>query len=344
MQIIFFGTPQFAVPTLKRLLEHPSFEVIGIVTQPDKRRGRGSQLIPSAVKKFVLDCQIPIWQPKRLKKAQNVLAALRQAEADVFVVVAYGQILAPEVLAMPKLGCINVHGSILPQYRGAAPIQWSLYYGERETGITTMLMNEGMDTGDMLFKAYTPIHLLDNAYQIAEKLAPLGAELLVDTLEQLRTQQWQQFPQNEAEATYAPLIQKSDYSINWSRSAIAIHNQVRGFYPNCVSAFRDSSLKVMATVPLGDDYWTALPEKFQVLQQKWQNLAYLSGKPGEIVANIKNFGPLVQTGEGLLLLTEVQLSGKRPQSGWNFVNGTHLGVGERLLISKTQDDLLIFLS
>jgi methionyl-tRNA formyltransferase len=143
MRVVFFGTPQFAVPSLERLDNHPEFEVLGVVTQPDKRRGRGNQLTPSPVKAVALTHQLPVWQPKRVKKNAETLTQLRQTEADVFVVVAYGQILSQEILDMPKLGCINVHGSILPKYRGAAPIQWCLYHGETETGITTMLMDAG---------------------------------------------------------------------------------------------------------------------------------------------------------------------------------------------------------
>ncbi|NEQ21603.1 MAG: methionyl-tRNA formyltransferase, partial [Microcoleus sp. SIO2G3] len=168
MRVVFFGTPQFAVPSLERLVNHPKFEVLGVVTQPDKRRGRGNQLTPSPVKAVALTHQLPVWQPKRVKKNAETLTQLSQTEADVFVVVAYGQILSQEILDMPKLGCINVHGSILPKYRGAAPIQWCLYHGETETGITTMLMDAGMDTGAMLLKAYTPIQLLDNAHQLAQ--------------------------------------------------------------------------------------------------------------------------------------------------------------------------------
>ncbi|MGP0128341.1 MAG: methionyl-tRNA formyltransferase [cyanobacterium endosymbiont of Rhopalodia musculus] len=328
MQVIFFGTPQFAVPTLQRLLDHSHCEVIGVVTQPDKRRGRGKQLIPSAVKKVALQHNLPVWQPKRVRNAQKTLSELRGAQADAFVVVAYGQILSPEILSIPKLGCINVHGSILPQYRGAAPIQWSVYHGEQQAGITTMLMDEGMDTGDILLKFVKPIGLLDNSHKIAEELAQNGADLLLETLQKLEAGDIVATPQNPAEATYAPLIQKSDYEINWSKPAIAIHNQVRGFYPNCITNFRDRSLKIMATIPLEDIDWESLPSAVQPLRQQLTNLPTLQGKPGEILSNLKNFGPVVQTGEGLLLLQEVQLSGKRRQSGWDFLNGTHVNVGE----------------
>jgi methionyl-tRNA formyltransferase len=328
MQVVFFGTPPFAVPTLERLLDRPDFDVLGVVTQPDKRRGRGNEMMPSAVKKVALKHNLAVWQPKRVKKDRATLDKLKESGAGAFVVVAYGQILSPEILAMPELGCINVHGSILPKYRGAAPIQWSIYNGETETGITTMLMDEGMDTGDMLLKAYTPIGLLDNAYQLAATLAELGADLAIETLLKLEQRELTPIPQDDSQATYAPLIQKSDYAIDWSRTALQIHNQIRGFFPNCVATFRDRSLKILATVPLGETYLPQLPVELQILEDKWTALASLTGQPGEIVSNLKNLGPVVQTGEGLLLLTEVQLAGKRPQSGWNFVNGMRLSVGE----------------
>ena len=327
MKTVFFGTPQFAVPTLQSLIEHPEFEVVAVVTQPDKRRGRGSKTIPSPVKKVALDHDIPAWQPKRVKKSQATLAKLREANADAFVVVAYGQILSQEILDMPRLGCINVHGSILPAYRGAAPIQWSIYNGDRETGITTMLMDQGMDTGDMLLKAYTQIDLLDNSWDIAIKLADQGADLLIETLLKLDSNSLTPIQQNDDEASYARLIEKADHIIDWSQNAIAIHNQVRAFYPSCITSFRGQQLKVKATIPLVKEYLVQLPEQ---LQAKWQELEELSGYSGQIVSNIKNFGTLVQTGSGLLLLTEVQLAGKKSQSGWDFVNGMRLSVGEKL--------------
>ncbi|CCQ63849.1 methionyl-tRNA formyltransferase [Crocosphaera watsonii] len=330
MQVIFFGTPQFAVPTLQKLLDHPRFNVIGVVTQPDKRRGRGKQLIPSAVKKIALNHNIPIWQPKRIKKDQDTLSQLKNSQADAFVVVAYGQILSLEILQMPKVGAINVHGSILPQYRGAAPIQWCLYNGDRQTGITTMLMDEGMDTGDMLLKAYTDINLFENAYQIAEKLANQGADLFIETLEKLESNEIQAVPQNNEEATYASLINKDDFIVEWNKSAIAIHNQIRGFYPNCFTSFRDDKLKIMATIPMDDDYLQSLDESYQELNNQLKSLDKTIGKPGEVIGLIKNFGPVIKTGKGLLLLSEIQRSGKRPQSGWDLVNGTHLKVGELL--------------
>jgi len=330
MKIVFFGTPQFAVPTLNKLLEHPDIEVLAVVTQPDKRRGRGSQTLPSAVKKLALEHNLAIWQPQRIKKERETLDKLRDTQADAFVVVAYGQILSSEILAMPKLGCINVHGSLLPQYRGAAPIQWSIVNGDRTTGITTMLMDVGMDTGDMLLKAETEIKLLDNADDLAATLASQGADLLVDTLFKLQQQAIKPIPQDNNQATYARLIDKADFAIDWLKSAVEIHNQVRGFFPNCAATLQDKKLKIIATVPITDSTIDDLPEAYSSLKTQYPELVGLAGKPGEIVQNIKNLGAVVRTGSGLLLLTQVQLAGKRAQSGWDFVNGMRLAVGTQI--------------
>ncbi len=335
MKLVFFGTPQFAVPSLETLLARPEFELLAVVTQPDKRRGRGNELSPSPVKIAALAQGLPVLQPRRIKKETETLEILRQLGADAFVVVAYGQILSPEILAMPRLGCINGHGSILPKYRGAAPIQWCLYHGERETGVTTMQMDAGMDTGPMLLKATTPIQLRDNALDLAGRLSQITADLLVETLLGLEAGQLTPQQQAEAEATYAPLIQKSDYLLDWSRSAIALHNQIRGFYPNCSTTLRDLGLKVSATLPLSQAETpelssvaelTALLDQIAQLQATQPELT----RPGKVVGLFKNQGAVIQTGEGLLLLQAVQLAGKRAQSGWDFANGTRLQLGESL--------------
>ncbi len=328
MKIVFLGTPQFAVPTLERLLSYETFEVAAVVTQPDKRRGRGNDLIPSPVKSVAVAHKIPVWQPQRIKKDTEVLELLRLSGADAFVVVAYGQILSQEILDIPRLGCINGHGSLLPQYRGAAPIQWCLYHGEAETGITTMLMDAGMDTGAMLLKAVTPIALFDNAQDLAKTLAAITADLMVDTLLGLEQGSIQPIPQDNQQATYAPLIRKENYGLDWTKGAIALHNQVRGFYPNCVTTFRDQLLKVTATVPLNGDR-ASLPLELQ----QYERSDSRETAPGTVVELLKNQGAIVQTEEGLLLLKEVQMAGKRSQSGWDFVNGTRLQVGEVLTTS-----------
>ncbi len=330
MKLVFFGTPQFAVPSLERLLLQPDIAVMGVVTQPDKRRGRGNELVPSPVKAIALQHQLPIWQPSRIKKDPETLALLRAAEADAFVVVAYGQLLSQEILDMPRLGCINAHGSLLPKYRGAAPIQWSLYHGEAETGVTTMLMDAGMDTGAMLLKATTAIGLFDNAVDVAKRLAVQSSELLVHTLAGLQLQTLQAVPQDPQHATYAPLIKKEDYVLDWTKGAIALHNQVRGFYPSSMTTFRDQPLKVLATVPLGVIEQAQLPSALQAQATEWSSQTSINAAPGRVVGVLKNQGALIQTGDGVLLLHEIQLPGKRAQSGWDFVNGTRLAIGDVL--------------
>ncbi|MBW4536225.1 MAG: methionyl-tRNA formyltransferase [Pleurocapsa minor HA4230-MV1] len=330
MKIVFFGTPQFAVPTLNKLLSDSTIEVLGVVTQPDKRRGRGNKTQPSAVKQVALEHHLPVWQPKRIKKDRETIRNLVATEADAFVVVAYGQILSGEILKLPKLGCVNVHGSLLPKYRGAAPIQWSIVNGDRTTGITTMLMDVGMDTGDMLLKAETEINLLDNVHDLAITLANQGADLLLETLFKLEQQAITPTPQDQNQASYARLIDKADFALDWSKSAIAIHNQVRGFFPNCYATLNDQKLKISATVPITPDTINDLPTEYASIKQEYDELASLAGKPGEIVKNVKNHGAIVQTGSGLLLLKQVQLAGKRPQSGWDFVNGMRLAVGTQI--------------
>lgn len=330
LRVVFFGTPIYAVPSLERLIEHPEIDVLAVVTQPDKRRGRGNQLNPSPVKSVAVEHNIPVWQPKRVKKDAVALENLRSTQADAFVVVAYGQILSQEILDMPRLGSINAHGSLLPAYRGAAPIQWCLYDGVPETGVTTMLMDAGMDTGDMLLKRTTPVHVLDNALDLAKRLSVLSADLLVDTLFKLDQGSLQPEPQQNEAATYARLIQKEDYQLDWQKSAIALHNQIRGFYPNCCTTFQGKALKVTATVPLDG---TPLPDEFQSAIADWQTAQSQQAQTppiGTVAAILKNEGPVVQTAQGGLLLRQVQLAGKRSQSGWDFANGMRLEVGEKL--------------
>ncbi|MEM9264407.1 MAG: methionyl-tRNA formyltransferase [Cyanobacteria bacterium P01_F01_bin.13] len=328
MKIVYFGTPQFAVPSLVRLLKDPDFEVVAVITQPDKRRGRGSKVTPSPVKLIAIEAGIPIWQPQKIKKDADTLDFLHASQADAFVVVAYGQILSQEILDMPRLGSINGHGSILPTYRGAAPIQWSLYNGESETGVTTMLMDAGMDTGPMLLEETIPIGFLDNAWTIAQTLSTLTAELLLSTLHKLDGQAIRPIPQIEEQATYAPLIKKADYLIDWQRSALEIHNQVRGFYPNCITQLCQQSLKISETIPLFDTVWPQLPQKYQLLKDAYTLLEPTD--PGKVAAIWKNYGPVIAAGDGYLLLNHLQPAGKKSQSGWAFANGSRLGVGEQL--------------
>jgi methionyl-tRNA formyltransferase len=326
MRLVFFGTPHFAVPTLQTLIDRPDVEVVAVVTQPDKRRGRGNQLDPSPVKQVAVAAGIDVWQPTRVKRDAATLAQLRDAQADAFVVVAYGQILSQEILDMPCLGCINGHGSLLPEYRGAAPIQWCLHDGAIETGITTMLMDAGMDTGAMLLKRSRPIALLDDAWTLAAGLAEDTAALMVETLHGLDRGDLTPEPQDNDRATYASLIQKDDYQLDWTQSAIALHNKIRGFYPNCMTTFRGQPLKIKATAPIGQAWRDQLPAELAAIAPDLPN----NFKPGQIAMVVKTIGPIVMTGDGLLLLREVQLAGKKAALGWDFANGMRLEVGEMI--------------
>lgn len=311
MRVVFFGTPEFAVPTLERLLAEPDFEVIGVVTQPDARRGRGNQVSPSPVKLVALSHNLTIWQPERLKKDTDTLAALEACQADVFVVVAYGQILSQAILDLPRYGCVNVHGSLLPKYRGAAPIQWAIANGAQVLGITTMQMDAGVDTGAMLLKASLEVTSSDHAETIVPKLANIGADLLLQTLRQL--EQISPEPQDHTLSTYAPMIKKEDWHLDWSKDAIALHNQIRAFYPNC---YTNSNI---------DDKEQRLKITKTTVIESGSN-----GTPGAIAEIIKNVGFSVQTGSGLLRIEELQPAGKRLQTGWDFANGSRLKVGEIL--------------
>jgi methionyl-tRNA formyltransferase len=253
---------------------------------------------------------LKIWQPERLRKDTATLAELAEANADVFVVVAYGQILPQSILDLPKRGCINVHGSLLPKYRGAAPIQWAIARGETTTGITTMRMDAGIDTGTMLLKASLDIDPDDNSETLAHKLAILGADLLVQTLRQLDTIAPE--PQDDKASTYVPIVSKTDWQLDWTKPVVDLHNQIRGFYPNCYTNYGDLRVKITATEVLDTAEGEMQPA-------------------GTVVELHKNVGFAVQTGTGLLLVKEVQPAGKRRQTGWDFANGARLQIGDVFL-------------
>ena len=314
MRAIFFGTPEFAVPTLQRLLDEPDFEVVGVVTQPDARRGRGNQVSASPVKELAMAHNLTIWQPERLKKDPETLSALAASNADVFVVVAYGQILSQAILDMPKQGCINVHGSLLPQYRGAAPIQWAIANGEQVMGITTMQMDAGIDTGAMLLKASLEVAPDDQAESLTHKLSVLGADLSIETLRQL--DQITPTPQEDALATYVRMITKEDWQLDWTKDSIDLHNQIRGFYPNCFANYKGQRLKITKT--------EVVPEVLTGIDRESSG----GSIGGEIKEIIKKIGFTIQTGSDLLLIKELQPAGKRSQTGWDFANGVRLKAGE----------------
>lgn len=321
MKVVFFGTPSFALPTLQALLDRPEFDVVAVASQPDRPKGRGKKLQPTPVKALAESVGIPVWQPERIKKSEETLQALDALGADAFVVVAYGQILSQRILDMPRLGCINVHGSLLPAYRGAAPIQWAIANGETETGITTMQMDIGMDTGDMLLKRSVEVAPNCTSAELADILAPLGAELLVETLLQLDTGEIQAEPQSEELATYASLLGKSDFELDWSQSAFELHNRIRAFSPNCFTEFSGQRCKIIGSQSPRVETSAAIATDSAATPS--------SASPGTVTDILKGQGFYVQTGDGCLQLTQVQLAGKKAQSAWDFANGVRLNVGQK---------------
>ena len=229
MRIVFMGTPDFAVPSLRTLVEG-GHQVCGVFTQPDKPKNRGMKLLPPPVKEYALSAGIPVFQPTNLRDGE-ALSILRELDPQLIVVAAYGKILPVDILTLPPLGCINVHSSLLPKYRGAAPINWAILNGEGETGVTIMYMAEGLDTGDMLAHTATPIDLNENAQQLHDRLAQLGAELLPQVLEKLEAGTAVAVPQEESQSCYAPMLSRELSPIDWTHSARQIHDQVRGLYP-----------------------------------------------------------------------------------------------------------------
>ena len=287
MRVIFMGTPDFAVPSLEALLT--KHEVVLVVTQPDKPKGRGKKMVPTPVKACALEHGIPVLQPEKVKEPEFV-EQLRSYEPDLIAVTAFGQILSEPILEMPKYGCINVHGSLLPKYRGAAPMQWSIIDGEKVTGITTMYMAKGLDSGDMLLKAEVEITDEDTFATIHDKMAVTGANLLLDTLDQLEAGTLERIPQDHDAATYAPMITKETGHIDWSKNRQDIINLIRGLnpVPAAYTIYEEEVLKIFGAV---------------ISDVQTDDAAN-----GEIVAVVKK-GFVVKCGDGCLLITEVQARG-----------------------------------
>jgi methionyl-tRNA formyltransferase len=312
MTIVFMGTSEFSVPTLRILLEN-SYDVCVVVTQPDRPKGRGQKVVPSPVKVLAERYKIPVLQPKKVRMPE-VQQILRDIAPDVIVVVAYGQILPESILQIPKFGCINVHASLLPKYRGAAPIQWAIIQGETETGITTMFMDKGMDTGDMLLQTKISIDKEDTAGTLHDKLSQLGAELLLQTLQHLEKGAITPIPQNHDLATYAPLLKKENGYINWQEPAAQICDKVRGLFP----------------WPGAYTYFQGKIVKLLKVKVKQMSVKVSSPTPGTVVALDNIAGPVIATGEGYIQILEIQPENKKPMHCSDFCRGYHLAVGDRL--------------
>ncbi len=300
MRIVFMGTPDFAVPSLKALVE-AGHEICGVFTQPDKPKNRGMKLQQPPVKEYAVSAGLTVFQPVKMRDGE-ALEILRTLNPDLIAVAAYGKILPVDILELPRLGCINVHSSLLPKYRGAAPINWAILNGEDETGVTIMYMAEGMDTGDILAQAQTPIDLDENAAQLFDRLADMGAKLLVDTVAALEAGKVHPIPQDEAQATRAPMLSKELSPLNWVRTARQLHDQVRGLYPwPAATAILDGiRCKVLRTEITGETTGSA---------------------PGIVVQADKK-GLRVACGDGRILdILELQPDGKKPMAAPAFLLG-----------------------
>lgn len=304
MRVVFMGTPDFAVPSLQKLLD-AGFEVCAVYTQPDKPKGRGHKLQAPPVKELALRHEIPVFQPASLRK-EEVQQELKSFQPDVIVVVAYGKILPKAVLDLPRLGCINVHGSLLPKYRGAAPIQWTVINGDGTGGVTTMFMGEGLDTGDMLLKAETPVGAEETAGQLFDRLKDLGADLLLETLEKLERGKLTPVPQNEEDATHAPMLSKGLSVIDWSKPARELHDLIRGLnpWPSAYSYLDGKKLKIHAS-----------------------RVAEGSGEAGKAFSKDGNL--LVYCGKDALELTEIQTENGKRMDGKSYLLGHPLNKDSR---------------
>ena len=304
MNIVFMGTPDFAVPCLQKLLD-AGYPVTGVFTQPDKPKGRGYKLVPPPVKELAVAHQIPVFQPTSLRNDES-FEMIKNCAPDLIVVVAYGKILPKRVLELPRYGCINVHASLLPKYRGAGPIQWAILNGESETGTTTMFMGEGLDTGDMLEQVKTPIGENETADELYTRLSKMGAETLLVTLQKLEADALLRTPQDDSLSCYAPILDKSLCPLDFNKTAREIHNQIRGLssWPAATTTYKGKRLKVYES-----------------------RLVTQSGEPGEILDS-KRF--IVACKEGAVELVSVQYEGGRRMAGDAFLRGRPPVPGEKL--------------
>lgn len=306
MRIVFMGTPDFAVPSLNALMG-AGHEICGVFTQPDKPKNRGMKLQQSPVKERALALGLPVYQPVKMRDGE-ALSILQKLKPDLIAVAAYGKILPVDILELPRLGCVNVHSSLLPRYRGAAPINWAILNGDDETGVTIMHMAEGMDTGDILAQAKTPIDLSENAAQLFDRLADMGAGLLAETVKGLEAGTVQSVPQDEAKATHAPMLSRELSPLDWKSSARRLHDQVRGLYPwpAATAALDGVRCKVLRTALSGET---------------------TSKAPGTILQADKK-GLRIACGDGGVLdILELQPDGKKAMAAAAFLLGHPIPAG-----------------
>jgi len=313
MKIVFMGTPDFAVPSLKALINE-DYKIEAVVTQPDKPKGRGKKVVMTPVKEVAIENDIKVYQPAKIKKDEEVINALKEINPDVIVVIAYGQLLSREILDIPKYGCINVHGSILPEYRGASPIQTAILDGKTETGVTTQLMGLAMDTGDMLITNKMDILENDTAGTMHNKLAVLGANTLVDTLKNLKN--ITPIKQDDEKATYCKIIDKKFGLIDWSKPSSKIINLIRAFnpWPSAFTYYDDTLVKIWDAETYGMDK---------------KNIDY-----GTIADVIDKEGIIIKTGDGFLLITELQVQGKKRMKTVDYLKGNKVEKGKKFGVKK----------
>ncbi|MCP9848690.1 methionyl-tRNA formyltransferase [Cyanobium sp. Morenito 9A2] len=350
MKVLFWGTPAYAVPTLEALVA-AGHALVGVVSQPDRRRGRGKELIPSPVKARALELGLPVVTPGRIRREPACQQALAEFGAELSVVVAFGQILPPAVLEQPPLGCWNGHGSLLPRWRGAGPIQWSLLEGDAETGVGIMAMEEGLDTGPVLLERAMPIGLLENAQQLGERLSQLTADLFIAALPRIeaagpgpRAERLARLgvrPQGEGGLTYARMLGKDDFQIHWSAPALALHRRVMGLYPGAHTRWRGLRLKLLATEPLVRRLAPQLSPEVAALAERWgwpRGAAAVGSEscdgdapvPGRVLAVADGIGLVVATGGCPLLIRSAQWEGRKAAAGQALLQQLGAVVGDRL--------------
>lgn len=308
LKIVFCGTPAFALPSLRHLIAQPDFQVEGVITQPDRPRGRGGEISSSPVKEAALEAGIAVYQPEKIK-SESALDYFRRVAPDVAVIIAYGQIIPASLIAIPRLGWINLHGSLLPKYRGAAPVHWAIANGETRTGITTMQIDAGLDTGAILLKHELEIGPDETSPELAARLAEAGAPLVTETLRRLESRAIRAVAQNNAEATFAPPLKKEDGRIDWSLTAQKIYCRMRGFqpWPGAFTQFRGQKCAVWGK-PVQEHRGS-------------ETLGTLKTEGGDLI---------VACGESTALRVEfVQLEGRKRVTAREFANGARLAAGEQ---------------